>query len=130
MREQAWLPDLVLSSTSERTRQTWGLVASELHGEPEVTFTRELYHASANSLLLLIESLPDTEDSVMLLGHNPGIHTVANMLAGSGQDHHLEALEYEFPTGALAVFEFDTRLWRECTAGSGTLIDLVIPREM
>ena len=58
------------------------------------------------------------------------MHAAADMLAGSGEDRHLESLEYNFPTGALAVFEFDTPLWRECTAKSGTLLDFVLPREL
>lgn len=130
MQEQGWFPQIVLSSSSQRTRETWALLAEGLDGEPEVIFSDEMYLAGAGSLMGLIQSLPDTADAVMLLGHNPGMHSVADMLAGSGQDRHLEMLEYNFPTGALAVFEFDTRLWRECRAKSGTLIDFVIPREL
>ncbi len=130
MNDQGWAPELVLASTSERTRQTWALVAPELDGEPRVIFTDEMYHASAGSLMLLVESLPDDVDSVLLLGHNPGTHAAADMLAGSGQDHQLETLEYKFPTAGLAVFEFDTTLWRDCRAKSGKLVDFVLPREI
>jgi phosphohistidine phosphatase len=130
MRDRGWLPELVLCSTSERTRQTWALVSPELGGEPQVIFTDEMYHASAGSLLLLIESLPDTVDSVLLLGHNPGTHAAAAILAGSGKDKQLEMLGNKFPTAGLAVFEFDAPLWRDCGADSGELIDFVIPRDV
>lgn len=93
-------------------------------------FSDEMYLAGAGSLIGLIQSLPDTAAAVMLLGHNPGMHSVADMLTGSGQDRYLEMLEYNFPTGALAVLEYNTSLWRECRAKSGMLIDFVIPREL
>jgi phosphohistidine phosphatase len=130
MRDQGWLPELVISSTSERTRQTWALVSEELDGDPRVIFTDEMYHASAGSLMLLIESLPDEVDSVLLLGHNPGTHSAADMLAGNGNDQQIETLEYKFPTAGLAVFEFDTSAWRDCRAKSGELIDFVLPKEI
>jgi len=71
MAEQGWLPQLVMSSTSQRTRETWDLLSPELDGAPdEVEFSEELYHAHAGTLLTLIEGLDDGWDSAMLIGHN------------------------------------------------------------
>jgi len=131
MAEQGWLPQLVMSSTSQRTRETWDLLSPELDGAPdEVEFSEELYHAHAGTLLTLIEGLDDGWDSAMLIGHNPGMHAAADMLAGDGDPNLRDELGRKFPTGALAVYEFDVDSWSGAHAKVGNLIDFVKPRKL
>jgi len=131
MAERGWLPQFVLSSTSKRTRETWDLLSPELEGAPdEVEFTEELYHAHAGTLLTIIEGLDDRWESAMLIGHNPGMHAAADMLAGQGDPELRDELGRKYPTGALAVFEFETNTWSGAHAKAGLLIDFVKPRAL
>jgi len=130
MAEQGYDPELVLCSTSERTRQTWALVAPELANEPNVQFSDEVYHASAGSLLDLATEIPPVYSSAMLIGHNPGVHAVADWLSGHGNERLLDELGVRYPTAALAVISFDVDDWSDVRAGTGTLEDFVRPRDL
>ncbi|WP_117211953.1 SixA phosphatase family protein [Allorhizocola rhizosphaerae] len=84
----AWLvkhghvPDLVLCSPSKRTRQTWHSVAVALAGtgSPDVHYERAVYDGSAGELLKVVQSAPGTARVVMLIGHNPTISHLSQLL--------------------------------------------------
>jgi len=82
-----YLPDLVLCSPSRRTRQTWHSVAVALAnaGSPHVRYERVIYDGSAQDMLALLQSLDD-EGSVMLVGHNPTISQLSELLDPSSFD--------------------------------------------
>jgi phosphohistidine phosphatase len=111
LREHGIEPELVLCSSSARTRETLARIG--LSGELE----RDLYGASASELLARLRALPPSLESVLLIGHNPGMHDLALALTGEPRD--------KYPTGALAVIELD-----DWTARSGRMIDLIRPREL
>src|SRR5437763_8483276 len=111
VREEGIRPALVLCSTAVRARETLeGVGLSD-----EVAFERELYGASADELLARLRRVPDDVESVMLIGHNPGMHDLAVLLGGSGE------VERKFPTGALATFELDG-VWRSLAPGAARLV--------
>ncbi len=66
----------------------------------------------------------------MLIGHNPGMHAVADWLSGHGDDEVLDELGVKYPTAALAVISFDVAHWSDVRAGAGTLEDFKKPREL
>ncbi len=84
----AWLvkhghvPDMVLCSPSKRTRQTWHSVAVALAGAgtPHVRYEREIYDGSAGDLLKVVQSVPADSKVVMLIGHNPTISHLSQLL--------------------------------------------------
>jgi len=114
-------PELVLCSTAERARATLELVLPGL-GTPDVGIEAALYHASAESLLDRLQALEPGLDSVLLIGHNPGLHDLAHVLAPPGPD--------EFPTGALAELRLEIEAWSEARPGCGLLQQLVQPRSL
>jgi phosphohistidine phosphatase len=116
-------PSLVLSSSARRTRET----VERLAPDGDVWIERELYAASDGELLKRLQRVPDTVDSVMLVGHNPGIQDLAVSLAGGGAE--LERVERKFPTGALATLEF-TGDWRSLRPGSAKLVNFVRPKQL
>jgi phosphohistidine phosphatase len=118
-------PELVLCSSSVRTRQT--LAALQLDHGPVVVFERGLYAASELTLLTRLRAVTDDVASVMLVGHNSGIEELALLLASSGE--RLGALREKFPTGGLATLAFGVR-WRELDHNGAKLTDYVIPREL
>jgi phosphohistidine phosphatase len=66
----------------------------------------------------------------MLIGHNPGLGHLAGSLCGSGPRKALERMRAKFPTGALAVIEFDIDRWNELAAGTGRLRAFVRPKDL
>ncbi len=69
-----------------------------------------------------------------MVGHNPGIEHAASLLARDPvrrkERDHFDAIEEKFPTGALAVLDFDVPGWRDIEAGEGMLVDFVRPRDL
>ncbi len=95
MAERGERPDVVLCSTSQRTRQTWGLLHPELPQAPEPRFLRELYDGG-NYLAVLQRDGGDAA-SLLLIGHNPTIHELAMLLADSSEAADGAPLRRGFP---------------------------------
>ncbi|HUQ34860.1 MAG TPA: histidine phosphatase family protein [Aestuariivirga sp.] len=125
------VPQLVLCSPAQRTRETWGLVAGELSATAEVLFVAEIYDSgNGTALMECLRQKAGTAQSVLLVGHNPSIGELAQTLTGSGSGKLRERLEKKYPTAALAVFSFDLGNWQSLAAGSGTLLHFVRPRDL
>jgi phosphohistidine phosphatase len=121
-------PSLVLCSPSLRTRQTLEAIESSLGKRPSVELEPQLYAASEGELLQRLQALPESVDSVMLIGHNPGLHELARALASRGVD--LPQLDEKFPTGALATLVVDSENWAAVRPGDAELVDYVVPRHL
>jgi len=117
--------DLVLCSPSARTRETVELVA---HAEPAVAaarlkFVDLLYLADAARLLKTLRKVHDDKATVLLCGHNPGLHQLALLLlGGDGSDesagHVPPQLRYDLPTAGLVVVDLDGS-WTSLGTGPG-----------
>lgn len=121
LRAQGHVPDAGLSSTSLRTRETWGGLGFDV----PVTFDEALYHAGPETIFRVLQRA--TVPTVLLLGHNPGIGAFAERIVGTPPDH---ARFLDYPTCATLVVRFDTDDWRTITWGSGDALEFVIPREL
>ncbi|MDF2602600.1 MAG: histidine phosphatase family protein [Methylobacterium brachiatum] len=122
-------PDLALVSTATRTQETWQAVAAAL-GTPEMRSHREIYEAPAERILGVIRGAPDTAQTVIVVGHNPGLGDLATALAGAGPRKERTRLATEFPTAAYAVIDFDTADWSAIGPGQGRLERFVRPRDI
>ncbi len=132
LRKEKVAVDRVYSSSSQRTRETYDLIAPGLP-KAQVAFRDRLYLIDASDLIELIQGLPDTADSVMLVGHNPTYYVTALTLlkeAAAGQSEPFKALKEKFSTGALASMTFNVEHWRDVRAASGTLIAYVRPKDV
>jgi phosphohistidine phosphatase len=95
-------PDLALVSDARRARETWE-AAAPAFGETKLRLDHALYNATLPVLARAAEEALVEASTVILVGHNPGLHGLALELArGDGQ-----ALGRGFPTGAAAVFAFE-----------------------
>lgn len=106
-------PDVVLLSSSRRTRETLECV-SFWKEQPNIEEMESLYMAPAARLLEILRDLRETMLSVLVVGHNPGIHELAMTLAGGAKlrsEAH-EMLEKGFPTMRVAEFLVLTP-WRD-----------------
>jgi phosphohistidine phosphatase len=120
-------PEVVLCSPSRRTRETLTRIAQGLGKNADVRIEAELYAASATALLEVLHEVPDEVDSVMLIGHNPGIQDLALSLASAGAE--IPRLRSKFPTAALATLELNGT-WRELAPGSAELVWFAKPKEL
>jgi phosphohistidine phosphatase len=93
IRAEEIAPELVLCSTARRARDTLERIEPAL-GRRSVKVERELYGASVRELLWRIRRVPSSVESVLLIGHNPGMQDLAAALTG---------FDGKFPTAALAT---------------------------
>jgi phosphohistidine phosphatase len=124
-------PDLILCSTSVRTRQTLAPLIHRLASPaPPIALEKGLYLASEAELLVRLRAVGDEIRTVLLIGHNEGIGELADALAGDGEPAALAALHEKFPTGALATLRLDEAPWRDLAPGAAELLAFVRPRDL
>jgi phosphohistidine phosphatase len=120
-------PELVLCSPARRTRETLARIERGLGGKTDVRIDSELYAVSAAALLEVLHEVPDEVESVMLIGHNPGIQDLALSLARAGSE--VSRVRSKFPTAALATLQFNGG-WHELAPGRAELVSFVKPKEV
>ena len=131
-------PALVLCSAAKRTIQTWDIIGPLLdgvtrgvtRGGTRFELREDLYLASCEALLAAIRSAPDGADSLMLIGHNPGLHGLAVSLIGSARTGAVRRVRRSFPTGALATIDFEAARWADIAPRAGALKDYIRPKDL
>ena len=123
-------PDLVLCSSARRAQDTWNRVSKKLASLPEVEVRDDLYDASVQSLMSILQEVPDTIHRVLMVGHNPTFEDLARNLVGDGEVEARREMELKFPTGALAVIDFPSGNWSQVEGRSGFLRAFVKPRSL
>lgn len=130
LRSAAVRPGLVLCSTARRARDTLTLLRPALGDGVPAVETDDLYGAAAGDVLDLVRGLDAGVDSVMVVGHNPGLQDLAVALAGDGDEAALGQLRTKFPTAALATLTADMTAWEHLGPGRAYLASLVLPRQL
>ena len=120
--------DRVLCSPSQRTRETLALL--DLAPTTPVAFEERLYLASAKTLLARIRRLPARARCVLVIGHDPGLDHLVQLLVGDGRPKALRRLADGFSTGALAELRVPEASWRELAPGSAFLERFTRPRDL
>jgi phosphohistidine phosphatase len=128
--EQSLVPDLVIASTAVRVRETLDLVLAALGQNPKVTFDRRLYEADADDILAVLQETKDAVHTLLVVGHNPGLSDLSELLIASGSDEAQRAMLEKFPTAGLAVIDFAVDDWQSLAPGSGRLDRFVTPRSL
>ncbi len=123
-------PDLVLCSSAVRAKQTLACIRPALGADATVKFDKRLYGAGQRALLSRLRSLPDEVTSVMLIGHNPALQSLALALTGGGAPEDQMRLGSKFPTGGLATLVVQADRWADLAAGGCELHSFVVPRDL
>jgi phosphohistidine phosphatase len=118
--------DLVLCSNALRTRQTLDLVLAEFVVRPRTALEDELYAASSEKLMNRLCRLAEDDDNVLLVGHNPGLHELAIVLAETSSPCFPALASGKFPTGARASFQVLAR-WSALARSRHPLVGYVTP---
>lgn len=128
LKQRGIRPDLILCSTARRAAETLALVLNEIGRGMPVEHDRGLYLVGAPALLERLSAAPDSVGTLMMVGHNPDMHHLAQHLGGHGEHAALRAVAEKFSTGACAILTFPVEHWREVTPGTGTLVEYIRPR--
>ncbi|MEU0341715.1 histidine phosphatase family protein [Streptomyces bobili] len=121
--------DLALCSTATRTRETWKLAVHELPHRPRTVYEERIYEASPGELIALLNEVPDDVRNLVLVGHNPGIEGLAEVLSGTAEEDARERMTRRgFPAAAFAVLTFDGS-WKSLEPGTASLVDYWAPSE-
>ncbi|MGW2848781.1 SixA phosphatase family protein [Streptomyces sp. NPDC001274] len=119
--------DLALCSTAARTRETWKLAVHEMPRRPRTVYEDRLYEASLGELIALVNETPEDVRDLLVIGHNPGMHALADALAGEAEGDTLARMSRSgFPTSAFAVVEFNGS-WKGVEHGVGKLVEYWTP---
>lgn len=118
-------PDLVLSSTAVRARDTARLVADVLgKGVPErLRLEARIYLASPGQLLALIAETDDSIGELLLVGHNPGLTELVNCLLPEMRLANL-------PTAGAVAVDCDVDRWASIDSAAFSLRFTVFPKSL
>jgi phosphohistidine phosphatase len=128
MAKHGLVPDRAVVSIAARTRETWEAVAASLAETPTADFDDRIYEASPAALLQVIkETSPETQ-TLLIVGHNPGLQELATLLIATGDVETRQRLKENFATSALAVIEFALDGWDKLHPQAGRLAHFIDPR--
>jgi len=129
MRENGYRPARVVCSPARRALETWRGVAETLDMKPsEALLSETLYTADAGGYLAIVRNIGASQDSLLIVGHNPTIEDLALGLSPAGVGPARADLDKGFPTGGLAVLAFERDL-SEAMLGVGTLEAFFMPAD-
>ncbi|MCB2180110.1 histidine phosphatase family protein [bacterium] len=118
----ALIPDVILSSSSRRTRETVELFVAECPFMGEIHFTRDLYHGGLEEILESVFAWGNEFSSIMVVGHNPGMEFALEEFTGRDE---------RMVTAAIAQIEFEIDDWTKLDADvQGQLVNFWRPREV
>ncbi len=120
MRKNDLQPNLIISSPAVRAKQTTKLVTESAQMNCEIRFDERIYEATPHRLLYVLSEIDGQNNSVMLVGHNPGLEELLKILTSEIQP---------MPTAALAIIELNINDWDEINAGCGDLVNLIRPKD-
>jgi phosphohistidine phosphatase len=119
--------DLILASPARRVIETLDEVAAAF-GPLPAQYDKRIYLASTETLFDIVHTAADAAARLLIVGHNPGLETLALRLTRRAP---LRAeVETKYPTGTLAEIDFPAMHWRDVAEGSGTLARFIRPRDL
>jgi len=122
--------DLVLSSTSARTRETIDGLQEKFDFAAPIEFDPQLYLASEDVLLDRVRALDEKVKAPLIVGHNPGLEQMIAELTRNDKKGMRARVAGKFPTCALAMVELPAKRWSDVEPGSGEIVELILPKEL
>ncbi len=113
---------LIVTSPAKRAKLTAKSVAKELGYETKkILIIEKIYEASAQELLDVINSIDDRYDEVLIVGHNPSMTEIINMLDNVTLDN--------LPTASVVGFSFRVRSFKDIKPKSGKFLFFEYPKK-
>jgi phosphohistidine phosphatase len=130
MAGHALVPDRVVLSIAARTQETWKYAAAAFRPQPAAMQVERLYDATQHAILGVIKDIPASAHTLLMIGHNPGLHELALMLIAAGDGEARERLAEKFPTAGLAIIDFPVDDWHKLHPHGGRLERFVSPKSL
>ncbi len=116
-------PGLIVCSHAKRAFETAVILARCLnYPRHEILIESKVYNGTGDKLYELILALPDHHDSVMIVGHNPGITQLANSFLHQKAD--------VLPTSSLVGVSFDASTWGEVPLAHRQVLFVIDPKSL
>ena len=126
--------DRIVASPAARVRDTFGKFMESYGPYPEPLWDKRVYLASAATIGDVIGEADDSDTSLLLVGHNPGLEEfILDHVADDGRSRLRGDVAEKFPTAAIAVLDFDVDHWRDIAkacVGAGQLRRFIRPRDL
>ena len=126
MNENNHIPQKIISSPALRAKETIELVTEQISkfNLEDLTYEDELYLAGFTQLIEFINTYKDKVQSLMLVGHNPGIENLVNYLCDKSGDK-----ETIVTTANLFIFKFSSDSFNTAV-DTIELVEAIKPREL
>ena len=109
LKNKKLIPDKIISSNAVRAADTAAIVADKCGYKKEIDYTNKLYMAESGAILELIHGQPDSIKILMVIGHNPGMEALVQVLS-----RKVESLS----TASVAYFQADIKSWKDLKQGT------------
>ena len=115
-------PDLLISSPAKRARKTARIIAREIDLPPKkIILADKIYFGDPGDIFEIIRNIPDSDKTVVLVGHNPDITLLAETLTGRQVGN--------IPTCGIFCIDFKIESWREAAPGNGSFVFFDYPKK-
>jgi len=121
IKDRGFEPDLIISSPAVRARETARLLAESSGYAGKIHHDTRMYEASPKTLQQVVAEVDNRFETLMVVGHNPGMEGLVRMLTGKSE---------RMPTAALAIIDLDISDWSDLRDDSGKLRDLMRPKDL
>jgi phosphohistidine phosphatase len=122
IREKELIPQLILASPAKRVSQTVDAIVGKMDFKGKVNYSDSLYLAEPSTYLSTLREISDEYERVMIVGHNPGLEGLLQILSGQ-----VESL----PTASVAHLVLPIEHWADLDESiHGELVERVKPREL
>ena len=127
--ECGYRPTHVWCSSARRAQETLAQIAPRLVAAPRVSVRTELYLASPRTLIAHIEESPAEATALLVVGHNPGIGTLAHSFSQGAAPDVRDRIQQGFPPAAFASFTSPASTWG-AFEDDRALLDFVVPLDL
>jgi phosphohistidine phosphatase len=131
MRDLGMIPELCLSSTAVRSRDTTTLAIDALGHDVPTEFVEKLYSfGEGEAIEEVIAAQGGDASPLLIVAHNPAMQALAVRLCDGGDVTGLAQMRMKYPTAGLARIDFDIENWSELPGKTGTLVNFWRPRDI
>ncbi len=126
LRSNGVIPELVISSPSQRTRETFGYLKQEIKDRLDVVYDETIYENEPQEIVSLVKKTSDTITTLMILGHNPSMEELAQLFSGLSLNKFCD----KFSTSSVVLLEFDIEKWSDIDTKKGKLVFYKSPKNL
>jgi len=121
LKQHGVLPELIIASPAKRARKTATIIAAELgYPKKNIILAQKIYDNGLQEILQIIANSNDTIKSLMVVGHNPDLTIMAEILSGT--------MISNIPTSGVFCLDFNNSSWKDISPASGTKVFFEYPK--